>query len=399
MLDVSSFQPLFPEERVLAESRERSSLVLHKVHQLFAYRKTPVGQAVAPLLRSMNSYYSNKIEGEHTTPANIEQALHRQYSTDSNEKTKQLLAIAHIRTEEKLEQQLPDMQVEELFEPALVRQIHRLFFEAMPAEYRRSEQGQNVLPGEYRDKAVRVGKHIAPEPPVIARLMEEWSGCYRRIRGMESTLIAAACSHHRLAWIHPFIDGNGRVCRLHTHLLLHRLGLTQGLWSPLRAFARSQDTYYARLANADLQRRNDLDGRGNLSQEELIQFVLYFLDCCLDQIDFMLGMMDFSGLQTRLSQLLAYLHANPWQIGTEKSLIRPEKTLLALETTALMRPLSRSEFAQILGESSATTRRVTRSLIDFGILQSASHREDLHFALPLKSLRFVFPRLWPEAEV
>ncbi|KAA0179354.1 Fic family protein [Cupriavidus gilardii] len=399
MLDTSSFQPLFPEERVLSEPRERTSTLLQKVQVLSAYQKTPVGQAVAPLLRSMNSYYSNKIEGQHTTPANIEQALRRQYSTDSDEKTKQLLAIAHIRTEEALEQRLAGMQIEDLFDPVFVQHIHRLFFDAMPAEYRQSEQGENVIPGEYRGKSVRVGKHIAPEPAVIPRLMREWSGCYRRIRGLESILIATACSHHRLAWVHPFIDGNGRVCRLHTHLILHRIGLTQGLWSPLRAFARSQETYYARLANADLQRRNDLDGRGNLSQEELVNFVLYFLDCCLDQIDFMLGMMDFAGLRSRLHHLLAYLHANPWQIGSEKSLIKPEKTLLALETAALMRPLSRGEFAQILGESAATTRRVTRSLIDFGILRSGSHRDDLHFALPLQSLRFVFPRLWPEAEV
>ncbi|XQU70595.1 hypothetical protein OJJOAM_003384 [Cupriavidus sp. H18C1] len=103
----------------------------------------------------MNSYYSNKIEGQHTTPANIEQALQRQYSTDSDEKTKQLLAIAHIRTEETLEQRLVGMQIEDLFDPLFVQHIHRLFFDAMPAEYRQSEQGENVIPGQYRGKSVR----------------------------------------------------------------------------------------------------------------------------------------------------------------------------------------------------------------------------------------------------
>jgi Fic family protein len=78
--------------------------------------------------------------------------------------------------------------------------------------------------------------------------------------------------------------------------------------------------------------------------------------------------------------------------------VKPDKALLALEAVALLRPLSRAEFSRILGESDATSRRITRSLLDFGILQSATHRDPLSFALPLKSLRFVFPRLWPEVD-
>ena len=57
------------------------------------------------------------------------------------------------------------------------------------------------------------------------------------------TVLALAAAHQRLRWIHPFIDGNGRVMRLHTHAILQALGYTRGLWSPLRGFARSQDRY------------------------------------------------------------------------------------------------------------------------------------------------------------
>src|SRR6266498_3826741 len=105
----------------------------------------------------------------------------------------------------------------------------------------------------------------------------------------ESTqvVVGVACSHQRLAWIHPFIDGNGRVARLHSHLVFHSMGLSKGLWSPMRGLARTQEQYYARLNNADLPRRNDLDGRGLLSQEELVAFARYFLDICLDQVRFM----------------------------------------------------------------------------------------------------------------
>ncbi|WP_414440925.1 Fic family protein [Burkholderia sp. 22PA0106] len=308
------------------------------------------------------------------------------------------MAIAHIRAESELEAEWRDMSVPQLFDPARVREIHARFFVAMPEALRVTPDGDPIVPGALRDKDVTVGRHTAPEVDMIEPLLAEWSLGYRFIRPRELQLIAIACSHHRLAWVHPFIDGNGRVCRLHSHLALNAAGLTRGLWSPLRGFARSHEAYYTRLADADMTRRNDLDGRGNLSQEGLIRFVDYFLDCCLDQVDFMLKMIDAGGFAQRLKDLLQYLEANPWQIGSEKSVIRAAQAALPLEFIALQRPLPRADFARMLGEGETTGRRVIRSLLDFGILKSTSHRDDLSFDLPLQSLRFVFPRLWPEVD-
>ncbi|MGO4158660.1 Fic family protein [Cupriavidus sp. YAF13] len=398
MADVTTIQPLYLEERVLHAPLEQAAELAKKARTLLTNGRGPVAAALAPLLRSMNSYYSNKIEGQHTTPKSIEQALKKHYAEDQEEYKKQLMAIAHIRTEEALEVEWQGEDTAQMFAPSKVQRIHQLFFEGMPPQFRFTEQGEPIHPGEFREKVVSVGTHDAPPVALIPRLLEEWSTRYSRIRGFEHQLIAAACSHHRLAWIHPFIDGNGRACRLHSHLTLHASGLTDGLWSPLRGFARTHQEYYLRLASADQQRRNELDGRGNLSQEELVKFVHYFLECCLDQVNFMLKMMELDGLRARLRDLLIYLDTNPWLIGSEKSVIKPEKTVLALESVAMMRPLSRAEFGQILGESDTTVRRITRSLLDFGILQSESHRDSLNFSLPLRSLRFLFPKLWPEVD-
>jgi Fic family protein len=84
---------------------------------------------------------------------------------------------------------------------------------------------------------------------------------YRFARAGETAVIALAAAHHRLAWIHPFLDGNGRSARLHTHIGLGALGLTHGLWSPMRGLARSQSQYYERLIAADQPRQGDIDGR------------------------------------------------------------------------------------------------------------------------------------------
>jgi Fic/DOC family len=119
-------------------------------------------------------------------------------------------------------------------------------------------------------------------------------------------LLALAAAHRRLGWVHPFIDGNGRVMRLHTHALLAALGYTGGLWSPLRGFARSTERYYALLAAADEPRRGDLDGRGNLSQQALVDWIGYVLSVCQDQVAFMSGLLRLGDMERRIAACLVY---------------------------------------------------------------------------------------------
>jgi Fic family protein len=89
--------------------------------------------------------------------------------------------------------------------------------------------------------------------------------------------MAAIASHHRLMWIHPFLDGNGRVARLYTDACFCRLPLPgYGLWNVSRGLARRRDEYMAALTSADAPRRNDYDGRGSLSNDELARFCYCF---------------------------------------------------------------------------------------------------------------------------
>ncbi|WP_269505811.1 Fic family protein [Burkholderia sp. IMCC1007] len=398
MTTVATFEPLFPEDRVLDPLLEQATQLVDSSQRLLAVRDTPLARALVPQLRAMNSYYTNKIEGQHTTPAKIEAALHRDYSTDIVERRKQRFAVAHIATETALEEEWGSLPVAALFEPARIRAIHARFFSCLTADERVTGDGQAIVPGELRQLAVTVGRHLAPEPEMIEPLLQAWAARYGRIRAKEYQLIGIACSHHRLAWVHPFMDGNGRVARLHSHLGLRAADLTHGLWSPLRGLAREDGRYYSTLSEADQTRRNDLDGRGNLSQEGLVKFAQFFLACCEDQVGFMVHMTEFDGVAGRMLDLLRYLEFNPWTIGTEKSVVKAESAALAMEFVALRRTVTRAEFAQMLGVSDVLARRIVRSLLDFGLLTSPSHRGDLSFGLPLAALRFLFPRLWPEVE-
>jgi Fic family protein len=154
-----------------------------------------------------------------------------------------------------------------------------------------------IVPGELRQREVSVGRHVGPAASSIASFIERWAAVYGGVRRGEAALVAMAAAHHRLGWIHPFVDGNGRVMRLHSHALLNALGYTGGLWSPLRGFARTVDRYYALLASADEPRRGDLDGRGNLSEAALVTWIDYVLEICLDQVRFMRTMLDLETME------------------------------------------------------------------------------------------------------
>ena len=395
--DPSVFQPLFPEERVLGELLDRASRLIASAHRLTGQASLAVRASLATPLRAMNSYYTNKIEGQHTLPADIERAIHREFDADRELQRKQRLALAHMDAEHALEQAVEGGDPPALFDPERIRAIHFNLYSRLPESDRLTEDGEPTVPGAWRTKRVTAGRHLAPPSEDIPELMAFWARRYRELRGNEQLVIGIACAHHRLTWVHPFIDGNGRAARLHSHLLMHALGLSGGLWSPMRGLARTRETYYARLNNADLPRRNDLDGRGPLSQEELVAFARYFLDVCLDQVAFIDDMLALDRFRERLADMLRHLEAKPWRIGTERSVIKPE-VLPALHYVAITGAMERTRFLATTGLPMRTARRVLASLLDYGLLRSDTRLGPVSFNIPFKSLRWLFPRLWPEAD-
>ena len=345
----------------------------------------------------MNSYYTNKIEGEHTLPADIERAIKRDFDADRELQRKQRLALAHIDAEQALEQAKATVEPRALFAAGVVQDIHAALYSRLPEHDRVTDEGEPIVPGTWRTRRVTAGRHVAPLAEDVPEFMEACAARYRELRGNEQLVIGVACAHHRIAWVHPFIDGNGRTARLHAHLVLHGLQLTGGLWSPMRGLARTHESYDARLNNADLPRRNDLDGRGPLSQEELVAFARYFLDVCLGQVAFMRDMLALDRFRDRLADTLRHLAARPWRIGAERSVVKAE-VLPALHYVALTGPIDRTRFLATTGLPARTARRVLASLLDYGLLRSDSRLGPVAFSVPLKSLRWLFPRLWPEAD-
>jgi Fic family protein len=384
------FEPLLP-------SQARIEPLLTKAHDLSRLATLLAGTRVPPelrrLLRSMNSYYTNRIEGQHTRPHEIDQALRQDFSLDASLATRQRLAVAHIEAEEALELRYPGMEgAQALYTAGAVQDLHQELFGRLPPADLLTSENEPIVSGQLRTREVRVGQHVAPAFTSVPRFLERWASFYGHVRRGEAALVALAAAHQRLGWIHPFIDGNGRVMRLHTHTLLHALGYTGGLWSPLRGFARSTDRYYALLADADSLRRGDLDGRGNLSEQALIAWIDYVLDTCLDQVTFMSGMLDFETLKSRLEACLVF------EATVEKSGVRQE-SLRGLHYLFLSgEEMARGDFKSMLGMSDRGATDALGALVKRGLLKSDSPQGKVRFGLPQHGLRFLFPRLWPEAE-
>ena len=344
--------------------------------------------SLADLVRSMNCYYSNLIEGHDTHPIDIERALKGDYSNDRKKRDLQLEAKAHIAVQQWIDS--GGLKGRALKADA-VRETHRRFCEALPEdllwiEDPATKEKVKVVPGRLRDRDVAVGNHVPVSPPAVPRFLNRFEEVYGKL-GKTETILAAAAAHHRLAWIHPFLDGNGRVARLISHATLLEALDSGAVWSIARGLARSVDAYKGHLAACDLTRRNDLDGRGHLSEETLTEFTTYFLTTCIDQVTFMEGLMQPDQLRVRIML---------WAEEQMRLNKLPPKSGAILKAVLYRGELPRADTPAIIDSSERSTRRVVSSLLEQGVLTSESTRAPLRLAFPATLASRWMPGLFPE---
>ena len=387
--NVSAMEPLL----IGSDSRHRpalTDLAVELAQQSAGFRRSlpdSLLSSLADLVRAMNCYYSNLIEGHDTHPIDIERALKGDYSKDAKKRDLQLEAKAHIAVQQWID-------TGGLKRPATttdsITDIHRRFCEKLPedllwADNPTTKERIKVIPGELRQRDVAVGRHIPVSALAVPRFLKRYEEVYSKL-GKTETIIATAAAHHRLAWIHPFLDGNGRVARLVSHATLLDALDTGAVWSIARGLARNVNEYKNHLAACDLQRRNDLDGRGNLSEENLAEFTKFFLTVCLDQVKFMEGLMQPDQLRTRILT---------WADEEVRLNNLPPKANNILEALLYRGELPRGEAAAIIGTGERQARRVVSALIDLGVVTSESTRAPLRLAFPAALASRWMPGLFP----
>ncbi len=387
--------PTAMEPLVLSEgSRHRpelSDLVLELTRASVGLRRSlPPGivRALADLVRAMNCYYSNLIEGHHTHPVDIERAMQNDYSADLEKRNLQLEAKAHVAVQQWVDGGAirgRTVAVETVCE------VHRRFSALLPKELlvvTDPETGRTVrvIPGELRRDDVKVGQHLAISPGAVPRFMARFEQVYGG-HGPSETILAAAAAHHRLLWIHPFADGNGRVARLVSHATLLEALDTGSIWSIARGLARNAAAYKEHLMACDSPRRNDLDGRGTLSEEALAAFTKFFLRTCLDQVRFMEQLVQPDRLRDRI------LRWAEEEISMGKL---PATSGQVLEAVLFRGELPRADVPARLGVTDRHARRIVSALADRGVLASESTRAPLTITFPAGLAARWMPGLFPE---
>jgi len=349
---------------------------------------------LADLVRVMNCYYSNLIEGHNTTPREIERAMDNELDQAPERRNLQLEARAHIRLQREIDQLFAAGDLPPPTSIDFIRWLHREFY-IEATEEMMTIRGNNrtliMVPGQFRqnaDEDVDVGRHIPPSSERVADFMNHFASQYRMDRlGEGSRIIAIPAAHHRFNYIHPFLDGNGRVSRLMSHAMALHAGVgAYGLWSISRGLARgleSRGDYKRMMDHADMPRQGDLDGRGELSRRALTDFTVWFLKICVDQVRFMNGLFE---LETLLARLKIYV---------EKRNLKAE-ALPMLEQALIRGELPRGDASRITGLKERAARDLLASLIDDGILKSDTPKGAVSLRFPLHSVEILFPSLFPE---
>ena len=388
-MKITAMEPMMPRVEATMLDDLAFDLVARANH-LAGQIQPGVRESIGDLVRSMNCYYSNLIEGHDTHPRDIDAALEEHYSDDADKRILQREARAHIEV-----QRLIDFGYDPDEAPTSTKYIqwlHREFCKRLPEEMLWVENPKTgdrvqIVPGEFRDGEVEVGRHVPPPANVLPRFLGRFEEVYDFDRLPKSrAIIAIAASHHRFLWIHPFFDGNGRVARLMAHAMMLRSEVGCSIWSVSRGLARSSVGYRSKLMEADSAREGDLDGRGALSAGALERFCEFFLSTAIDQVEFMEGLLQPSELLRRMKLY----------VDDEVSANRlPPRSMSLLREAFIAGELERGRAPEITGYQERRGREILSKLISRGLLVSQGPRAPVRLGFPLDVVERWFPQLYP----
>lgn len=383
-----SVEPLLPREG-RPELDDAAFELVREASSLSGKLPEVIVDGVGDLVRSMNCYYSNLIEGHPTLPRDIERAMAEEYSAEPVKRDLQLEARAHIEV-----QRMIDTGQDPTVDPVSAEYIlwlHRSFCERLPesllwVENPDTGERLRVEPGKFRRHPVKVGRHIPPDPEELGAAMRRFEEGYAGSMSKFRKVIAVAAAHHRLLWIHPFLDGNGRVARLLSHAMFQRLEIGNSLWAVSRGLARQVTDYKRLLQAADKPRTSDLDGRGNLSEMALAGFCEFFLMSSVDQVRYMRSILEPTTLIRRLELYCAEEH----DAGR-----LPAAAFPILREAVLAGEVPRSQVPGLIQLKERAARNVTAALLKSGLLVSDHARSNLRLGFPLHAVERWFPALYP----
>lgn len=385
----SAMEPLMPPEGGTETVLIDKAVELIAKSERLKSKFNPILQSsLGDLVRSMNCYYSNFLEGHNTHPIDIERALKNDFSNDRQKRDLQLEAYAHIQLQKKIDE---DDQLNTVTSPDYFLWLHNEFCSQLPDEMLWVENPvtgdrAHVTPGKFRSSDVIIGSHIPVSATAIPLFMDRFDQRYNPLHlSRTQQVIAAAASHHRFLWIHPFFDGNGRVARLYSHAYLRKIGVGSRLWSISRGLARRHIDYKALLMEADKPRQGNYDGRGALSLAGLNKFCIFFLESCIDQVEFMETLLAPSALLKRIER---------WTLNQIELNQLPPGAFSLLKEALITGEFSRGQAPALTQYKERQARTVLSALTNRGLLVSDNPKGPVRLAFTSEILEDWFPKLF-----
>ena len=165
----NQFEPLVPRQGVDPLVLQTRQVVEGSAQLRRSLHPASLDQLRA-LVRSMNSYYSNLIEGQGTHPSNIERALRQDFSAKPEIAQRQRIAVAHIAAERDLERQarVGDMTEGDLLKTEFLIKAHATLYSRLEECDRITKDGRVIAPGVIRQQnveSVSTYRRILPPCP------------------------------------------------------------------------------------------------------------------------------------------------------------------------------------------------------------------------------------------
>jgi Fic family protein len=305
---------------------------------------------IKDIFQILESLGSARIEGNHTTLAEfVEKIIENPSRVTKIEKDREIFNIE--RAIDFIEK---NVEATTKIDRALVSEIHKILVEGLTP----SPNGEGSrFPGKLRPVNVLIGesKHIPPDAVKVQEYFNELIDFINQPLDAQYHLLVIALSHHRMAWIHPFDNGNGRLVRMFTYALLIKQGFkvkSGRILNPAAIFCMDRNKYYDMLALAD-----------SGEEEKTLEWCTYVLGGLRVEIEKIDKLLDLSCItNTILLPMLSFA------LEKEHITKREYEILSALVKSKSM-SIKSSDLEKMIGrESSVQRSRILKRLKDKNML-------------------------------
>lgn len=302
------------------------------------------------IFQILESLGSARIEGNRTTLMEfIEKIIENPKKDTKVEKDREIFNI-----ERAIDFIESNVESKTKIDRALISEIHKILVDGLTP----SPGGEGSrFPGELRsiNVIIKESNHVPPEALRVKEYFDELINFINQPLDAQYHLLVIALSHHRMAWIYPFDNGNGRLVRMFTYALLIEQGFqvkSGRILNPTAIFCMDRNKYYNMLSLAD-----------SGEEEKILEWCLYVLDGLRTEIEKIDKLLDISYITNNiLLPMLSYA------LEKEHITKREYEILSALVKSKSM-SIKSADLEKMIGQESSVQRsRILKKLKDKNML-------------------------------